>query len=171
MKVEIEDVTRRRTDWLKIGMIASWVLLAACFVWCCSLLGDSHYYKALPTPALHGPVNVLRLDEWEIASVGTFRITCYDTTEDTMEGGKFDRLKRPLRNRAVCAVDPNVIPFGSLVLIEGLGLYSADDCSAPRHEGGMIHGYRIDVLEVDRSKWAAITRQRRVCVFRKTEEE
>ena len=37
------------------------------------------------------------------------------------------------------AVDPKVIPYGSLIEIEGLGIFIADDC------GGDIKGKKIDI--------------------------
>jgi 3D (Asp-Asp-Asp) domain-containing protein len=43
-------------------------------------------------------------------------------------------------NAKVIAVDPSVIPLGSKVYIEGLGVYTAADT------GGAIKGHRIDVL-------------------------
>lgn len=38
------------------------------------------------------------------------------------------------------AVDPNIIPMGSKVYIEGLGIYTAEDI------GGAIKGNRVDIF-------------------------
>lgn len=44
-----------------------------------------------------------------------------------------------LQNPRVIAVDPSIIPLGSIVEVEGMGTYIAGDT------GGAIHGYIIDI--------------------------
>lgn len=46
---------------------------------------------------------------------------------------------KPQINRTI-AVDPTVIPYGSIVYIEGLGYYIAEDC------GGSVKGNSIDIF-------------------------
>jgi len=47
-------------------------------------------------------------------------------------------MTRP--RRGVCAVDPTIIPFNTVLWIEGYGWARAEDT------GGMIKGYRVDVF-------------------------
>lgn len=63
-----------------------------------------------------------------------FTATAYDPTV-----GDTTRMGTPARV-GVVAVDPSVIPLGSIVEIEGYGTYSAEDT------GGAINGNRIDIF-------------------------
>ncbi|WP_252314025.1 peptidoglycan-binding protein [Sinobaca sp. H24] len=56
-------------------------------------------------------------------------------------------------NQNVIAVDPNVIPLGSTVEVEGMGTFTAADT------GGAINGNRIDIFMADRSDAVSFGRQ------------
>lgn len=70
----------------------------------------------------------------------TYRITAYCPCCDCSD--KYGRMTStgvvPRQGRTI-AVDPNVIPYGSVVHIKGLGEFIAEDC------GGAIKGNSIDI--------------------------
>lgn len=75
------------------------------------------------------------LIEWQ-----TFVITAYCHCEKCC--GKSDGVTatgRKAKQGRTVAVDPNVIPYGSIVYIDGVDDYIAEDC------GGKIKGNRIDI--------------------------
>lgn len=75
------------------------------------------------------------LDEWQ-----TFTLTAYCGCEKCC--GKSDRITATgtyAIEGVTIAVDPTVIPYGSLVDIEGIGTFVAEDC------GGAIKGNKIDI--------------------------
>ena len=76
---------------------------------------------------------------------GVFHATAY--TADPAENGGWSvtALGTPLR-RGVCAVDPNVIPLGTRLYVEGYGHCRAEDT------GGAIKGNKIDVLIPSKSE-------------------
>ncbi|CDD64934.1 nlpC/P60 family protein [Firmicutes bacterium CAG:882] len=74
-------------------------------------------------------------DEWQ-----SFTITAYCGCEKCC--GKNDRITATgayAIEGVTIAVDPAVIPYGSLVDIEGIGTFIAEDC------GGAIKGNKIDI--------------------------
>lgn len=93
--------------------------------------------SAVQTPA--EPVDRGR-DESRETLIGTFEITYY--TNSMADCGKTDGITKTGTLATVgrtIVVDPEVIPFGTHVLINGHE-YVAEDC------GGDIKGYRIDIF-------------------------
>ena len=66
--------------------------------------------------------------------MGEFEITFYTHT-----GNKTSTLIYPQINRTV-ATDQNVIPYGSIIYVEGYGAYIAEDT------GGDIKNNRLDIF-------------------------
>lgn len=79
----------------------------------------------------------------------TYNMTATAYTSDPAENGGYSvtALGTPLRV-GVCAVDPNVIPLGSTIHVEGHGTCVAEDT------GGAIKGNRVDVLKGSKSESA-----------------
>ena len=80
-------------------------------------------------------------------NVGIFQLSFYTPHElgKPVENLHTATGTRPKENRTI-AVDPNVIPYGSTVYIEGFGYYIAEDT------GGAIKGNRIDIFMIDYDK-------------------
>nr|DAN64141.1 MAG TPA: lytic transglycosylase [Bacteriophage sp.] len=86
------------------------------------------------TSTMSGPSKEIS-DEWQL-----FTITAYCGCEKCC--GKTDRITVTgtcAVEGVTIAVDPTVIPYGSLVDIEGIGTFVAEDC------GGAIKGNKIDI--------------------------
>jgi 3D (Asp-Asp-Asp) domain-containing protein len=79
--------------------------------------------KAVPVPATTPGGRYL----------GEFVITCYDLSGHTASGAG--------TSLATVAVDPSVIPLGSTIYIDGVGVRVAQDT------GGAIVGHRLDLWE------------------------
>lgn len=75
-------------------------------------------------------------------SLGTFKLTAYCPCSKCC--GKWANgitaTGTTAKANHTIAVDPRVIPYGSVVCIEGYGTYVAEDC------GGAIKGNRIDIF-------------------------
>lgn len=79
--------------------------------------------------------------------LGTFEITCYSLRGTTASG-------RPVGDDVV-AVDPDVIPLGSHIVIDGIGERVAADT------GGSIKGNRLDIWMSSRDDCIQFGRQHR----------
>lgn len=73
-----------------------------------------------------------------------FKVTYYTKDEPGMDGKGITATGTKAKDGRTIAVDPDVIPFGTRVYIDGIGYRVAEDC------GGAVHGRHIDVY-VDRS--------------------
>lgn len=83
----------------------------------------------------------------EYEFIGNYELTAYCPCSSCSDGWGWQTStgKECVEGRTI-AVDPRVIPYGSVVKIEGLGEYVAEDC------GGAINGNRIDVFIADHSR-------------------
>lgn len=83
----------------------------------------------------------------ELLYAGSFKCTTYCPCKICNEGWTSTAIGTNLQPWYTIAVDPSVIPLRSLVYIDGLGIFKAEDV------GGAIDGYEIDVC-VDSHKYA-----------------
>ena len=79
-----------------------------------------------------GPASEL-LREAAFTFLGSFLVTCYDLTGATASGD--------MAGPESIAVDPSVIPLGTQIYVQGVGLRTADDT------GGAITGDHVDIWE------------------------
>lgn len=82
------------------------------------------------------------MEELPFKKLGRFKLSWYSPKELGKE--RPDQLKTstgkiPKEGRTI-AVDPNLIPYGTIVYIQDYGTFIAEDC------GGAIKGNRIDVF-------------------------
>ena len=109
-----------------LGAVAGGVLLAAC--------GDTDPPPA--SPAITRPVQSSAPTSTASARgalLGSFEVSCHTGKGITASG-------RP-SSREIVSVDPRVVPLGTRLVIEGVGLRVAADT------GGSIRGRRLDIWE------------------------
>ena len=66
--------------------------------------------------------------------LGEYTLTFYTHTGNRTKSGVYPKMERTI------AVDPNVIPLGSILYVEGYGVFIAEDT------GGKIKGNRLDIF-------------------------
>jgi 3D (Asp-Asp-Asp) domain-containing protein len=84
----------------------------------------------------------LQAIQCEFVYMGNFKLTHYCVERFEHICGTGDGLtatSTQVTPGKTIAVDPNVIPYGTTVYIEGYGFYAAEDC------GGSIQGQHIDI--------------------------
>jgi len=110
------------------------------------------------------PVKKVEVRRYELASRHlkfrelTLEITAYTANDPGMDGRGMTFTGLPV-DKGVLAVDPEIIPLGSIVWIPGVGYVVALDT------GGAIKGYRADLYLPDREsalRWGRRTVKVRV---------
>lgn len=87
-------------------------------------------------------INDLKNEEYHLVYLGNYSITHYCTEKYNHicgTGNGITSTGTTVTAGRTVAVDPNVIPYGTKIYIEGYGWRVAEDC------GGAINGRRIDV--------------------------
>lgn len=88
------------------------------------------------------------------AKVITMNASAYDASQETIPGGTGRTATGVPAEFGVVAVDPRVIPLGTMLYIEGYGIALAADT------GGAIKGNRIDLCFDSRSEALAFGRRK-----------
>lgn len=91
--------------------------------------GRGYFLGAVGWARRSGPAGVISQRHY----LGDFMVTCYDLTGPTASGA--------MAGPQSVAVDPNVIPLGAQLYIDGVGERTADDT------GGAILGDHVDIWE------------------------
>lgn len=92
---------------------------------------------------LNEMLNVVKSEEYNVAYLGEFTYTYYcDERYPHICGYGIGQTASGAQTEVgtTIAVDPNIIPLGSMVYVEGIGLRIAQDT------GGAIKGNKIDIL-------------------------
>lgn len=86
------------------------------------------------------PVGARTVTGKDLVRMGEFKITAYCPCDECSEGyGRLTSTGKYARSGHTIAVDPDVIGYGSRVLI-GDSIYVAEDC------GGIVKGDHIDIF-------------------------
>ena len=80
------------------------------------------------------PIVVIQQDSIPNDYIGQYEITFYTHTGNKTSTGVY-----PVINKTV-AVDPSIIPYGTVLYIKGHGVYIAED------SGAHIKGHRLDIF-------------------------
>lgn len=88
------------------------------------------------------------------AKVLTMNASAYDTSPQTLPGSTGRTATGVMAEFGIVAVDPRVIPLGTMVFVEGYGIALAADT------GGAIKGNRIDLCYNSRAEALAFGRRK-----------
>lgn len=92
------------------------------------------------------------INRFFLKSMGEFRITVYTPHSDGGVWGYQTATGKKSKHLQTCAVDPNVIPLGSVIVVNGLTLRCVD-------VGSAVKGKTVDIFfdgtEKEAIEWAA----------------
>lgn len=97
------------------------------------------HQMSMGSPASHVNACMIAKDDFPAKYIGEFTFTHYAKT-----GHRTATQTIPRKNKTI-AVDPKVIPLHSIVYIQNLGYFVAEDT------GGLIKGNKIDIYVEDRN--------------------
>lgn len=90
-------------------------------------------------------VNAKTISCTKLINMGEFKLTAYCPCDDCSEGHGYNTAtQKTAKEKRTIAVDPDIISYGSKVLI-GDTIYIAEDC------GGGVSGDHIDIFMEDHS--------------------
>ena len=129
---------------IKIGLVLSLVAFGVvAYVNCYSQAKD----EPVQEQVVYGPMPVEQHLTESGCKPDTFIVTAYlaiDEYENRFHGITFTGV--PAQAYHTVAVDPDVVPLGSMIYIEGLGWWKAEDT------GNMIKGKRLDICVSSREE-------------------
>lgn len=123
----------------------------------CILSGVKYLFIKEQKPAIINQPIIIQDINFPAEFQGPYVLTAYCPCKKCVGHKRIVRTSiglRPKVNKTI-AVDPTVIPYGSIVYIEGLGYYIAEDC------GGSIKGNRIDIYVNNHKEAIAFGKQTR----------
>lgn len=131
--------------WFSIGIIVIGLILLVCLMWIEDEPVHANNASQPPQTALEQveTVNIVEKSGPQWMSIGLFKLTAYcgENYHHICNNGDASNtatMTKPKAGRTI-AVDPDRIPYGSIVLINGKE-YIAEDC------GSAIKGNRIDIF-------------------------
>ena len=111
---------------ITLFLIITFILL---FIKCVKLTNENKELKNTPPIIVERDISPIPYDD-----LGEFTLTFYTHTGNRTKTGVYPKIKRTI------AVDSKIIPLGSVLYVEGYGVFIAEDT------GGKIKGYRADIF-------------------------
>jgi 3D (Asp-Asp-Asp) domain-containing protein len=106
----------------------------------------------------HAELNLMATDACWFEGLGNFTLTYYGVSDDGMDGKGITASGTHVQQGRTIAADPDIIPSGSEVYIEGYGMFIAEDT------GSAIHGNILDVY-LDSAEYARTEGRKNARVF------